>query len=306
MSMPALSSTTLALIDQSPFLQIASSRDRYPSAPGEGLPLLVVKTQAFEAVVAFQGAQLLSFVPNSGEDLLWLSPNCVFSEGVALRGGVPVCFPWFGPHETEAKAVKHGFARNNLWQLSSVSASTDNEMELLFSFSSTHHPHFPHAFSATLRMVLAASAKLELTVTNNGEDTFSTSWALHSYHPVSNLDAVEIPALAGKPYLDNLEKHARKQQNGPLQFHGEVDRVFPAVTESLVIENSQPRIRIDHHNAPSVVTWNPGATNAANISDIGAGQEQHYICVERGAVLAEKWNVAAGASISGGLEISKA
>lgn len=303
--MSVLSSATLALIEQSPFLQLVSSRDHYPAAPGEGLPLLEVKTSAFEAVIAFQGAHLLSFVPARGEDLLWLSPNCNFSEGAALRGGVPVCLPWFGPHETDSQAAKHGFARNNAWQLTSASTSTDNTVELLFSFTSQNHPLFPQAFSASLRFSLGTSAKLELTVNNDSENDFTTSWALHSYHPVSNLAAVEIPVLAGKTYLDNLEKHASKQQHGPLQFHGEVDRVFPAVSESLVIENSQPRIRIDHHNAPSVVTWNPGATNAANIADIGAGQEQHYICMERGAVLAEKWTVPAGKSVSGWLEITK-
>lgn len=304
--MSALSPATLALIEQSPFLQLVSSRDRYPAAPGEGLPLLEVKTPAFEAVIAFQGAHLLSFVPAESEDLLWLSPNCNFSEGAALRGGIPVCLPWFGPHPADSQAAKHGFARNNVWQLTSASSSTDNTIDLLFSFSSKDHPLFPQAFSATLRFSLGTSAKLELTVTNESDSPLATSWALHSYHPVSDLSKVEVPVLAGKTYLDNLEKHASKQQNGPLQFHGEVDRLFPAVTESLIIENSQPRIRIDHNNAPSVVTWNPGPTNAANIADIGAGQEQHYICVERGAILADKWNIAAGESVSGGLEISKA
>lgn len=302
--MSELSPAALALIEQSPFLQRVSSSQRYPHTSGEGLPLLVVKTPACEAVIAFQGAHLLSFTPAGGEDVLWLSPNCNFSTGVALRGGVPVCLPWFGPHPNDKQAPKHGFARNSLWQLTSASLREDNTAELLFSFASKHHPLFPSAFSATLRMSLGSSAKLELTLNNDSEKDFTASWALHSYHPVSNLATVEIPALAGKTYLDNLEQHARKLQQGPLQFHGEVDRVFPSVSEALLIENSHPRIRIDHDNAPSVITWNPGATNAANIADIGAGQQLHYICVERGAVLAEAWTVPAGLSVSGGLEIT--
>lgn len=303
--MNTLSPRSTELINRFPFLELVTSQQLYPQHPGIGLPLLVVKTAAFRAVVAFQGAHLLSFTPASGNDLLWLSPNCNFSAGKALRGGVPLCLPWFGPHETDASAAKHGFARNNPWELTGASQLPEEAVELIFSFRSEGHVNFPPAFSASLRMQLGNTARLELTLTNQTEHTFTSSWALHSYHPVSDINSVTIPALAGKTYLDNLESHARKLQQGPLVFRGEVDRVFPAISEPLLIEGSTPCIRIDHHNAPSVITWNPGASNAATIEDIGAGQEQNYICVERGAVLAEKWQIPANTSVSGWLEISE-
>src|SRR5690606_40129930 len=109
--------------------------------------------------------------------------------------------------------------------------------------------------------------------------------------------------LAGREYLDNLTGLGLSLQNSDLKFDGEVDRVFPAVESPLIIEGT-PRISITHHNCPSVIVWNPGAANAARIADIGAGEEQHYICVERGAVLNEQWNIGPGETESAWMEIA--
>lgn len=303
--MSSPSQTTLALVRQYPFLSIASSHSVFPGSAGDGLPLLVVKTAQCDAVIAFQGAHLLSFKPAQGNELLWVSPHCQFSEGTALRGGVPVCFPWFGPHPETTGAPKHGFARNTVWELEQVIENDDN-VTLMFGFSSADHPNYHHVIQAGLAIRLGKTAQLSLTATNKGSQACTVSWALHSYHPVSSLNKVNIPALTGRDYLDNLDSHARKSQSGPLYFIGETDRVFPSVETSLVIEDSQPRIAIEHDNCPSVVTWNPGAANAAAITDIGQNQHQNFICVERGAVLDEAWRLAPGTSESGWLEIAEA
>ncbi len=246
----------------------------------------------------------MSFCAQAGEPLLWVSPNCDFTPGVALRGGIPVCLPWFGPHVIDPKKPKHGFARNRDWELSHATLLADGNAELLFNFTSAANELFAFNFIAQLTMVLGDTIKLLVKIENTDAKPFDCSWVLHSYLPVSSLADARVRGLAGKTYLDNLENHAPKIQEGDVCFPNEVDRVYPNIKNSILI-TGKPAIEISHGNCPSVVVWNPGPPNAARIADIGAGNEQHYICVERGAVLAEKWTLAAGKSKQAWVEIKE-
>ncbi len=292
------------LVAQCDFLQIKDSTEIYPNAKGSGLPLILVNTPLCSASIALQGAQLLEFKSTKGEPLLWLSPNCDFTPGTALRGGIPLCLPWFGVNPQYPNKPKHGFARNSPWQLASAQSRSDGSVELEFLFVSDANPLFPYDFSAELRMLLGDTIRLELTINNTDEQPFDCSWVMHSYFPVAQLSQVQVPLLAGRNYKDNLENHAVKTQIGALMFPGPVDRVFAGIEESLDIL-SKPSIRITHGNCPSVVTWNPGSDAAKTIVDIGDGQEACFVCVERGAVLEESWTIAAGNSQSAWMEIAE-
>lgn len=292
------------LLEGNDFLQLTSSADYFPNSQGAGLPLLRVETPLCRALIALQGAQLLEFSRAQGEPLLWVSPNCNFTAGVALRGGVPICLPWFGPHPSDGKKPKHGFARNRPWQLDKALMLSDGTAELTFSFASPANELFEFDFTAQLTMTLGKTAKLAITVTNTDSRAFACSWVLHSYHSVSSLSDVRVKGLAGKTYLDNLENHAEKYQADDVSFSGEVDRIFPGVDNNLTIETS-PRATIMHHNCPSVVVWNPGAELAAKMADVGAGNEQGYVCVERGAVKQEQWNLHVGESRSAWVELTE-
>lgn len=292
------------LLAKSSFLRLTNSQELYPDSPGSGLPLLVVETALCSAVIALQGAHLLEFKTASGDPLLWLSPNCDFSPGTALRGGVPLCLPWFGVNQTDPSKPKHGFARNKFWELGEAHLLGDGSVELEFLFLSDANELFPFDFSAELRMTLGHSAKLELTINNTDTEDFDCSWAMHNYYRISSLAEVRVLGLAERKYLDNLEAYAEKHQTGEVSFSGPVDRVYQAVDNTLSIRGA-PGIEINHSNCPSVVVWNPGSKTAAQIADIGAGQEQFYICVERGAVLGEQWHLTAGTSKSAWMEFKQ-
>ncbi|HOY23586.1 MAG TPA: D-hexose-6-phosphate mutarotase [Cellvibrio sp.] len=292
------------LLKRCSFLTLISSDQAFPNSKGSGLPLIALETPSCKALIALQGAHLLSFCSTDGKPLLWVSPNCDFTPGSALRGGIPVCLPWFGPNPLDAQKPKHGFARNNDWELSDAKLLTDGNAQLTFLFTSTAKELFDFAFSSQLVMTLGSSIKLEISVSNDDTTDFDCSWALHSYHPVRSLSDVRVKGLAGRTYLDNLEGHAVKIQQDDVSFPGAVDRVFHAIENAIEILGS-PHIVIHHHNCPSVVVWNPGPVNAANIADIGAGNEQGYICVERGAVLSEKWKLNAGETQSAWIEIAE-
>ncbi len=298
--MPALAD----LVDPYTGVTLTDSKTLYPEAPGEGLPLMRIDTALCQAVVAPQGAQLLSFSNAEGTPLLWLSPRCRFEAGKALRGGIPVCLPWFGPHP-DADKPQHGFARTTDWALKQVAQADNGRCELWFELRHEADAQFEQDFTAGLRMALGKEIELELSLTNDSPQPANFTWALHSYLPVETLSAVRVPVLAGRDYLDNLQSHARVTQSGPLTFEDEVDRVFPGVDSEVILE-PQPRIRLTHENCPSLITWNPGPQKAAGMDDMGEDNERGFVCLERGAVLNEGWTQAPGETRSGKLIISAA
>lgn len=293
-----------SLIDQHPSIRLSSSKDHYPSSKGEGLSLLVIEGPLSKAVISLHGAQLLSFQPKGGSELLWVSPNCDFTPGASLRGGIPLCLPWFGVNRQDPSKPKHGFARNLEWQLSELNQTAEGIFELRFLLDSEPNELFAHAFTAELHLRLGTTAALNLTVKNRSQKAFDCSWALHSYFAVEDLSQTRVKGLAGRTYLDNLEAFAAKQQVENLQFEDEVDRVFPGVDNALTILG-QPQIAIAHYQCPSVITWNPGPEKASGMADVGLGNEQGFVCVERGVVLDEQWHLAPGESQTAGLEISE-
>jgi glucose-6-phosphate 1-epimerase len=287
------------LIKPYPFLSLTNSKQHYPNSKGSGLPLLLVNTSMCSAVISLQGAHLLEFKPVDADPLLWLSPNCDFTPGVALRGGVPLCMPWFGVHPTDPQKPKHGFARNQFWQLGETHLMSDGQVELEFLFVSEVNELFPYDFSVELRMMLGHQVTMELTVNNTDSEAFLFSWAMHNYYKINQLDQTRVLGLTNRKYLDNLEGLIEKIQTTDVNFPGAVDRVYPDIANHLVIDGGNPdshNIEIIHENCPSVVVWNPGSEAAAKIADIGPGQEAFYICVERGAVRNEAWYLEAGSS----------
>lgn len=281
------------------FISLTNSKELYPHAAGTGMPLLNINTELCSAIVSLQGAQLLEFKAEGNDPLLWLSPNCDFTPGTALRGGIPLCLPWFGPQPGKPK---HGFARNNVWQLADARRLPDGKVELEFLFVSYANPLFAYDFSVELRMTLGDSIKLELAINNTDDEDFSCSWVFHSYFNVRHVNDVQVQGLANRDYIDSLDMGTTKHQLGDVGFGTAVDRVYPGIQNNLCIVGT-PRINIIHDNCPSVVVWNPGSEAAAAIADIGAGQEQFYICVERGAVLDEQWHLPAGTRMSAWMEI---
>lgn len=289
------------LIKPHPYLALTNSKQHYPDSKGSGLPLLLVNTEICSAVISLQGAHLLEFKSIDSDPLLWLSPNCDFTPGAALRGGVPLCLPWFGVHPTDPHKPKHGFARNQFWQLGEAHLKADGQVELEFLFVSEANELFPYDFSVELRMILGHQVTMELTVNNTDSEAFSFSWALHNYYKINQLNQTKVLGLTNRTYLDNLEGLIEKTQTTDVNFPGAVDRAYLDIANPLVIDmgnsNSQ-NIEITHENCPSVVVWNPGSEAAAKITDIGANQEAFYICVERGAVRSEAWVLEAGSSAS--------
>ena len=284
--------TLTSLLDACPHARLSHSRDLYPEAPGSGLDLIRLESALFSATVSPYGAQLLSFAPKGGHDWLWISPNCRFEAGGALRGGIPLCLPWFGEHPADAAKPKHGFARNRHWDLAAIASSGD-ECRLVFELQHPGDALFAQPFTAELTLQLGGHIQLALALTNTGGTPLDCSWVMHSYLAISDLDAVRVTGLEGRTYLDKTRGHEAFTQTGAVTFSGEVDRVFPGVDNALGL-HGDPNLTIEHEGCPTVVVWNPGAALAAGIGDIGAGNERGFVCVERGACAGDTWQLAPG------------
>jgi len=297
-----------ALIASIDAVSLTNSQDRYPHHTNKaesGLPLLHIHNRYCEAVIAPQGAHVLEFTPTDSSPLLWLSPKAKFAKGQAIRGGIPVCLPWFGVNQRDPDKPKHGFVRNRDWQLTQVSSTDTGATQLVFAFSySDIEPKlFAYPFQVTLTITLSHNLELTLSVTNTGTETMPFSWALHSYHPVANLATTQVEGLDGKRYLDNTRGLQPAIQSGAVVFDGEVDRAYEQVDATQIL-NGNPRITVTGENCDSAIVWNPGGELASTIGDIGRDAYDQFVCVERGAAFGDEWELGAGESRVGRLTVA--
>ena len=279
------------------------------------LPLLIINTNNCDAVISLQGAQILQFQPKGEKPWLWLSPHARFEPGKSLRGGIPVCLPWFGVNQQDSQKPKHGFVRTATWQLEQV-LNTQNTMQIIFSFSYTgDKPElFGTAFDAQLIIQLSNEIEMTLHIQNKGLQTEDFSWAFHTYFAADNLANVSISGLDQLSYLDNTLGLKTRTQTGDVKFVGEVDSVYQntAAPQQLIDQlidqlPSQPpeqrTLEIKGSNCPTCIIWNPGKDSAENMTDVKESYKD-FICLERGCAFSDTIQLGAGESFSGKMTIS--
>lgn len=242
------------------------------------LPVLIINHPKARAAITLQGAHLVAWQPSGQKPVIWLSSETAFEPGTAIRGGVPVCWPWFGP----AGKPSHGFARNLPWQLTAQSENDDSvKLTLTLKDSDETRQHWPHAFTLHAHFTLGEQATIELE--SHGD--FETTSALHAYFEIGDIRHVSVEGL-GQPYLDKVLGGEKAVLNGALTFNGETDRIFiEPEAESLIVDPVFKRkIRVRHSGNSDVVSWNPGAKNSASMKDMADDGYQTMVCVETAAV----------------------
>ena len=244
----------------------------------DDLELIVVDHPQVKASVALQGAHLLSWKPAGEEEVLWLSGNTPFKNGVALRGGVPICWPWFGP-SAQPGLPSHGFARNLPWALKGHDED-DKGAVLTFELKSSEatRQYWPHEFTLLARFKLGKTCEIELEA--HGE--FETTSALHTYFNVGDIAAVKVSGL-GERYIDKV-KNAEEGvlSNGTETFPDRTDRVYlNAETCSVIHDDALNRnIDVTHHHNSNVVAWNPGPALSVSMGDMPDNGYKTFVCVE--------------------------
>lgn len=239
------------------------------------------------AEISLFGAHVTSWQPAPGRERLYLSPNAAWREGAAIRGGIPVIFPQFGGR---GPLTKHGFARTLDWAFTGLEPSPHGPAAALeLRDSDATRAIWPHRFLARVHVALAPGAlHVGLEVRNDDQAPLSFTAALHTYLRVDALSGTTLLGLETSPFLDSTRGDTPTPPSGePPHFGHEIDRIYPDTrTATVVLADGAHRVRIGADDLPDTVVWNPGPTLAAALSDLGAGEHEHFVCVESAAVIA--------------------
>jgi glucose-6-phosphate 1-epimerase len=253
-----------------------------------GLEVIELATPASTCTIALHGAQVLAFAPRGDRDWLWVSDKATFAAGKALRGGIPICFPWFGPHPHERALPAHGFARTRVWRLAGVEAVGGDAVRAQLELASDPETTrlFPHAFTARLTVTAGEALELAFEVDNRGEAPFAFELALHTYFAVADAGAAAVSGLDGCAFVDKVDGGARRRQDpGAIRFGGEVDRVYESGGPVTLADPTGGRVlRIESAGAGSTVVWNPGAAKTRTLGDMSPEGFRGFVCVETGNV----------------------
>ena len=261
-----------------------------------------VENDLATARLSLSGGHLLSWQPKAqAQPVVWLSESAKIAPGQSIRGGVPVCWPWFGPHESEESYPNHGFARTSSWQVikTSMLSGGETEIELLLEQSKNDKTQWPYNTSLSLHITIGESLKMALTTRNDSEQAIAISEALHTYFQISDIGAVVVEGLDGCDYLDKVVNFDRRTQQGQIEFCGETDRVYIDTTADCVIvdQQLQRRIRVGKSGSLSTIVWAPWADKARQMGDLGADNGwRRMVCVESANAAANKISINPGKS----------
>lgn len=252
-----------------------------------GMPVVQVSNTHCTGAIALQGAQLLNWTPRAQEaPVIWLSPLAKFGPGKSVRGGVPICWPWFGPHGGEPGFPAHGFARSAAWEPIEAQSLDGGATRLGFRLVPTDASQtlWPHATPLEIRYTLGEALEIELLTRNASDAPVVIGEALHTYFAVSDVRGVTVEGLDGCEYLDKVDGGQRKRQAGAIAFTGETDRVYLGTgADCLIVDPGlKRRIRIEKQGSRSTVVWNPWDEKARRLGDMAEDGHLGMVCVESG------------------------
>lgn len=237
-----------------------------------------------------QGAHVTAWQPAGQHPVIFTSPNAVYAPGKAIRGGIPLIFPWFGAHPTDPKAQQHGLVRAAPWRLDGVERGGDN-VTLTLSYAL-------EGFALDYRVTFGPQLRLALGVRNVSARATSFEEALHTYFAVSDVERVHVTGLEGCTFIDKTANFVRRPPAGsPLALSKDTDSVYLATPDTLTLDDPglRRRIVIAKDGAASTIVWNPWPEKAAAMADLGATNWRPMICVETGNVADDRVTLAAGA-----------
>ncbi|RZM82151.1 D-hexose-6-phosphate mutarotase [Leptolyngbya iicbica] len=250
-----------------------------------GWPYLEVANTQATALISLYGGQVLAFKPrNASRDLLFVSDNAYYQVGKAIKGGTPICWPWFGPDPQGLGRPNHGFARNRLWEIKRTEALPSGATQVVLGFGDAEDTRelWPYAFALEIEITVGNTLALALVSRNLSDRPFDITQALHTYFTVGDITQTTVLGLDGTTYIDKVDGGTVKPQSGPLAIAAEVDRIYQNVPAELVIEDKalNRQIRITSTGNQTAVVWNPWLDVSAKSGDLTDDAYQHFVCVE--------------------------
>ena len=244
-------------------------------ADAHGLTHVSVSTRAAAARVYLQGAHVTHYQPNDAAPVLFMSGRSLYQTGKAIRGGVPLVFPWFGPHPTDPAKPAHGWARTARWDIDRVTRNDDHTATIVLSLRD-------NGFALTYTVRVGPDLHLELDVLNEQPTAATFEQALHTYLAVGDVRETRVEGLEGRDYLDKLDGGRRKTQSGPITFTGETDRVYLDTPDAVTVHDRAAgrRIVVSKEHSATTVVWNPWVDKARRMPDFGDDEWPRMLCIE--------------------------
>ena len=243
------------------------------------------------------GAHVTSWRPAGSEEVLFLSTKSRWEEGQAIRGGIPICFPWFRGKADDPHAPGHGFVRTRSWQLYSIVENDAGVAVTMFIESDGQTRRWwPAEFRLVYGVTFGSELKLELVCINTGKTALHFEEALHTYNQVADVGMVRLQGLDGTRFLDNTDSNKEKTQLGDVTIASQTDNAFVNTQNpvDLLDPKMRRRIRLRKANSSTTVVWNPWQEGAGGLRDLGEGEWKQFLCVEASNIMSATATLAPG------------
>jgi glucose-6-phosphate 1-epimerase len=243
-----------------------------------GLIRARIETEAAHGELYLHGAHVTEWQPSGQNPVLWMSEQAVFAEGKAIRGGIPICFPWFGPHKTDSTAPAHGYARTKVWQLTSAQMLENGSLRLTLEAEIA-------PFQLAYEVDFGTNLELKLTTKLSSQSPGSSSFedALHTYFAISDIHSIRIQGLEEDSFIDKMDGGQLKTPSrAPVLFTEETDRVYVNTVEpcSLIDSKLKRTIVVAKSGSRSTVVWNPWIDKSQRMADFGDDEWPDMVCIE--------------------------
>jgi glucose-6-phosphate 1-epimerase len=256
------------------------------------LPKILIETRSATAEIYLYGAQVTSWKPEGAAEVLFVSQKSHWEPGRAIRGGIPVCFPWFRSKADDPHAPSHGFVRTKEWQLDSITREPGDSVCIYLSTESDELTRrwWTYDFRLEYRITIGRRLQLELVVKNCGEPAFRFEEALHTYFKVGNVELARVRGLDGTAYLDNRDGNREKTQSGDLNISRQTDNAYMDTPDTVEIIDPLLRrtLKTEKQGSASTIVWNPWSDGASSMGDLSAEEWRGMLCAEGGNILSSE------------------
>ncbi|NNG42542.1 D-hexose-6-phosphate mutarotase [Pseudoalteromonas sp. NEC-BIFX-2020_002] len=259
-----------------------------------GLEYINVESEFCSAKIFLQGAQLTEFTPSGKKPLIWVSSEEDYQEGKGIRGGIPICWPWFGVNPNPEWPI-HGVARTSLWRADEVAEQDDEiKVSLTLPMAQVDETYWPHKSKLKVEFILTSKLEVRLTTTNLSSETITFTQALHTYFPTPSIVDTKVDGLQGSKYIEFDE--GPFDQNELVGFARETDMVYTQASETQRIITPDGIIEVGRENSSSCVLWNPWIDKSKRLSNFADDEYHTMLCLEAANVMNDSAVVAPGES----------
>lgn len=251
-----------------------------------GLDYIEIENRFATAKIALQGGHVMSWQPkHTKAPVLWMSDKSRYEVGRSIRGGIPICWPWFGAHPTDSSLCMHGFARVTPFKVIDIGQNNDGSTRVILEMTQTENAQrqLSYRYTLVLTIEIGETLSLKLQTTNRARQPFFMGEAFHTYFQIGDIEKVSITGLEGAEYADKLFDYWRDTQTGSIRFNQEFDRVYVDTLEPVTIhdEELKRKIHISKKGSQSTVVWTPWYKKASQIVDMPEGDGwRKMLCVE--------------------------